>query len=148
MAAKQGARLGSSVVEKEVHSQQYYEGLDINMGDLDKMEERIAALENYIGIDEGHDTDFFVKNDIEKLDAKCNRLDDFVKVIEDKNFLLNELFEKYDKLESFMKNGNPFTSQCLDLSKKSEFVIESADSLNAFADKLKEMQELERNLDF
>ena len=118
------------------------------MGDLDKMEERITALENYIGIDEGHDTDFFVKNDIEKLDAKCNRLDDFVKVIEDKNFLLNELFEKYDKLESFMKNGNPFTSQCLDLSKKSEFVIESADSLNALADKLKEMQELEQNLDF
>jgi hypothetical protein len=89
------------------------------MDDLDAMEERISGLEQYLGIQGGHEIDFFVENDIEKLDTKCNRLDDFVKVIEDKNFLLNELFEKYDKLENFIKNQNPFPSQCLDLSKKS-----------------------------
>ena len=80
------------------------------MEDLNQLESRISELENYIGIQPGHELDFFVKNDIEKLDNKCNRLDDFVKVIEDKNFLLNELFSKYDQLEHFMKNGNKFSS--------------------------------------
>ena len=52
--------------------------------------------------------EYFIKQDIEKLDSKCNRLDDFTKVIEDKNFLLNDLFVKYDQLENFLKNGNKF----------------------------------------
>jgi len=79
------------------------------MDDLNLLEERIQELERYIGI-EGHEVDYFVKNDIEKLDIKCNRLDDFTKVIEDKNFLLNDLFVKFDQLENFMKNGNKFTN--------------------------------------
>ena len=97
-------------------------------------------MERYIGIEPNNELDYFVKNDIEKLDVKCNRLDDFIKVIEDKNFLLNDLFVKYDQLENFMKNGNRFSSQCLDLGKRSAFVLESADHLNQFANKLKEMQ--------
>jgi hypothetical protein len=38
------------------------------------------------------------------------RLDDFLKVIEDKNFLLNDLYTKFDQLENFLKNGNKFSS--------------------------------------
>ena len=91
-------------------TQQYYDDLDINMDDLDKIEDRISEMEEYIGIQQNNELDYFVKNDIEKLDVKCNRLDDFIKVIEDKNFLLNDLFVKYDQLENFMKNGNKFTS--------------------------------------
>jgi len=99
-------------------------------------------MEDYIGID-GRELEFFTKNEIEKLDIKCNRLDDFIKVIEDKNFLLLELFQKYDQIENFLKNGNKFTNQCIDLSKKSAFVIDCADHLNQFANKLKDMQSRE-----
>jgi hypothetical protein len=81
--------------------------MDINMGDLDILEQRVEELERYVGC-ENFDIDYFLKNDIEKLDSKCNRLDDFTKVIEDKNFLLNDLFMKYDQLENFLKNGNKF----------------------------------------
>ena len=80
------------------------------MDDLEKMEERIEELERYLGIEHQNDLQYFIKNDIEKLDQKCIRLDDFVKVIEDKNFMLNDLYTKYEQLENFLKNGNKFTS--------------------------------------
>ena len=66
------------------------------MDDLDQIDERISEMERYVGIEPHNELEYFVKNDIEKLDVKCNRLDDFIKVIEDKNFLLNDLFIKYD----------------------------------------------------
>ena len=80
------------------------------MDDLEQMEGRIEELERYLGIENQNDLQYFVKNDIEKLDQKCIRLDDFVKVIEDKNFMLNDLYTKYEQLENFLKNGNKFTS--------------------------------------
>ena len=81
------------------------------MDDVDMLEERIEEIENYLGV--GHvngDLNYFVKNDIEKLDAKCIRLDDFMKVIDDKNFLMNDLYPKFEQLENFLKNGNKFSS--------------------------------------
>jgi superfamily I DNA and RNA helicase len=80
------------------------------MDDLEQMEGRIEELERYLGIENQNDLQYFIKNDIEKLDQKCIRLDDFVKVIEDKNFMLNDLYTKYEQLENFLKNGNKFTS--------------------------------------
>jgi len=80
------------------------------MDDLEQMEGRIKELERYLGIENQNDLQYFIKNDIEKLDQKCIRLDDFVKVIEDKNFMLNDLYTKYEQLENFLKNGNKFTS--------------------------------------
>lgn len=67
------------------------------MDDLDQLEARVEELEQYLGI-ESHagDMDYFLKNDIEKIDQKCIRLDDFVKVIEDKNFMLNDIYTKYE----------------------------------------------------
>ena len=65
------------------------------MDDLNQLEMRVEELERYVGC-EGFDLDYFIKGDIEKLDSKCNRLDDFIKVIEDKNFMLNDLYTKYD----------------------------------------------------
>lgn len=97
------------------------------MNDLDQIESRIAELENYIGIDPNTPIDFFIKNDVEKMDVKCNQLEDFIQVIEDKNFMMLDLFSKYDNLENFLKNGNKFASQCMSLSQKSGFVIESQD---------------------
>ena len=76
-------------------TQQYYDDLDLNMDDLENVENRISELERYIGI-ENQELEFFTSHDIEKLDVKCHRVDDFVKVIEDKNFVMNDLFAKYD----------------------------------------------------
>ena len=67
------------------------------MEDLDELEARVLELESYIGIDaQAGDIDYFVKHDIEKLDSKCIRLDDFVKIIEDKNFMFNDICSKYE----------------------------------------------------
>lgn len=85
-----------NLVTNESKNQQFYDDLEINMDDLEHVEERIAELENYIGIDPNTSIDFFVKNDIEKIDIKCNQMEDFVSVIEDKNFMMLDLFSKYD----------------------------------------------------
>ena len=69
----------------------------------------MESLEKYIGI-EGFDIDYFKKHDVEKLDSKSDRIDDFIKVIEDKNFMLNDLYLKYEQLEHFLKNDNKFTN--------------------------------------
>ena len=109
------------------------------MGDLDQIEKRISELENYIGIDPNTQIVYFIRNDIEKIDIKCNQLDDFIGVIEDKNFMMKDLFAKYDQLENFLKNGNKFASQCLSLSQKSGFVIESSESITDFSSKMREL---------
>lgn len=119
------------------------------MEDLDQLEGRIEELEGYLGIGHvGGDLNYFVKNDIEKLDAKCIRLDDFMKVIDDKNFLMNDLHPKFEQLESFLKTGNKFTTQCIDLSKRSAMVAENEEYLRQFFLKLKELQTLEHYLSF
>lgn len=125
----------------------YYEEMDVSMDDLELLEERIEEMERYIGI-EHQDLDYFMQKDIEKMDIKCNRLEDFIKVIEDKNFLLNDLFQKYDQIENFLKQGNKFSSQCLDLGKKTDFVLDGQEGLADFAKKLKEVQQLEHYLSF
>jgi len=76
-------------------TQDYYDNFDLTMDDLEQIEDRISELERYIGI-ENQELEFFQANDIEKLDVKCHRVDDFIKVIEDKNFVMNDLFAKYD----------------------------------------------------
>ena len=80
-----------------------------------------------------------MKNDIEKLDTKCMRLDDFIKVIEDKNFMLNDLYTKYDQLENFLKNGNKLASQCIDLTKQRTMVVDSEEYLKTYIKDLKDV---------
>ena len=38
------------------------------MDDLDKIEERVQEMERYLGIEGVNDIQYFIKNDIEKLD--------------------------------------------------------------------------------
>lgn len=125
----------------------YYEEMEVTMEDLELLEDRIEEMERYIGI-EHQDLDYFVQKDIEKMDIKCNRLEDFVKVIEDRNFMLNDFFQKFNQIEDFLKKGNKFSSQCLDLGKKTDFVLDGQEGLADFAKKLKEVQQLEHYLNF
>lgn len=105
-------------------------------------------MERYLGIEGVNDISFFMKNDVEKLDQKCIRLDDFIKVIEDKNFMLNDLYQKFDQLENFLKNGNKFTAQCMDLQTRAKMVEESEQNIEAFVKNLAKVQQLENYLNF
>ena len=105
-------------------------------------------MERYLGIEGINDIQYFVKNDIEKLDQKCIRLDDFIKVIEDKNFMLNDLYTKFDQLENFLKNGNRFTTQCMDLQTRAKMVEESDEHIEQFTKSLGKVQQLENYLNF
>ena len=42
------------------------------------------------------------------MDKKTQKLDDFIKVIEDKHFFLMELYEKYEQMETFLKKDETF----------------------------------------
>ncbi len=122
--------------------------MEIKMEDLDDLELRIEEMERYIGIEGAPDLDYFVTNDIEKLDSKCTRIDDFFKVIEHKSFMLNELYTRFDQLENFLKGGNKFTSQCIDLQKRSKMVEDSQEYIMTFAKNLNNIQNREKYLSF
>ena len=49
-------------------TKEYYDGLEINMEDVDLLENRVEELERYIGIEGKFNVDYFTKNEIEKLD--------------------------------------------------------------------------------
>lgn len=57
------------------------------------MESRVAELERYLGI-EDQDINSYQEAQLETLDKKTQKLDDFIKVLEDKHFFLMELYEK------------------------------------------------------
>ena len=76
------------------------------------------------------------------------RLDDFTKVIEDKNFLLNDLYNRYDRLENFLKDGNKFSSQCIDLRRRAGMVEDCEGYIENFAKDCKKVQSLENYLTF
>ena len=51
-------------------------------------------------------------------------------------------------MESFLKREPSFRTQCMDLQKKSNFVIECQQGLFQFIDNLEEIQKLEQYLSF
>lgn len=118
------------------------------MDDLDKVEQRIQELEEYIGVDPNVELEQFQRNDIENMHTKCNRLEDFITIVEDKNFMLVDFFSKTDHLEKLLKNGNKFASQCIDMGKRQAFVMDNQEQITDYASKLKELQTLEQFLQF
>ena len=76
------------------------------------------------------------------------RLDDFTKVIEDKIFLLNDLYNRYDRLENFLKDGNKFSSQCIDLRRRAGMIEDCESYIEGFAKNCKKVQSLENYLTF
>ena len=71
--------------------------IGISAEELDLMEKRVAALEKYLGIEDY----------TEPLDKKALRLDDFVKVVEDKHYIMGDLFTKYELMEGYLKRIPP-----------------------------------------
>ena len=55
----------------------------IDIKDLELMEERIAELEKYLGIDE-IDPQHLYEREFEQIESKTEKLDKFIKLTEDK----------------------------------------------------------------
>ncbi len=62
--------------------------------------------------------------------------------------MLNDLFQKYDQLENFLKSGNKFSNQCIDLQRRAAMVGESEEEIEEFTKNLKKIQSLEKYLNF
>ena len=96
---------------------------ELETEDLELLESRVAELERYLGI-ETMDMDYFNRNEGEDLNKKAQVLEDFMRAAEDKYFCINELFSRFEKIDTFLKHDRPFVDQCLDLKQKTNFVTD------------------------
>ncbi len=90
---------------------------------------------------------------LEPLDKKAQRLEDFVKIVEDKHYIMGELFGKYEHMEGFLKRlpgpEQDLKLQCLpNLQKRAQFVNDCGEELLTFVEDLEEVQRLEQYLTF
>lgn len=92
-----------AIVDKNLDAAIY----ELESEDLEQLEQRVAELEKYLGIQD-MDMDYFVKNQGEDLNKKAQVLEDFKRVAEDKYFCINELFAKFEKMDTFLKHERPF----------------------------------------
>ncbi len=58
------------------------------------MEKRVAEIEKYLGIEEIEESGGEITA-YEALDKKAKRLDDFIKFVEDKHYIMGYLYGKY-----------------------------------------------------
>ena len=72
------------------------------------LEQRIEDIERYLGI-EDMDLAYFLAEDGEDLYKKSQVLEDFMRTAEDKCFCMKDLYQKYEKLEAFLKHSATFT---------------------------------------
>ena len=49
------------------------------------------------------------------MNKKAQVLEDFLRAAEDKYFCINELYGRFEKVETFLKHSKPFVDQCMDL---------------------------------
>ena len=95
-----------------VFQPQYYEGpFEIESKDLELMEERISELERYLGI-EDMDLAYFNSQEGEDLYKKSQMLEDFMYVAHESYSCIKDIFQKFEKMEYFLKNQELFTDQC------------------------------------
>ena len=124
------------------------------------MEKRVAEIEKYLGINEIEEAGGEISA-YEPLEKKTKRLDEFFKIIEDKHYIMSDLYAKYEQMEGFLKGiGSKQTEQQLSPEmelrlgqlplhqKRSTLVLECQDDLLNFVDDLEEMQKLEQYLNF
>ena len=74
--------------------------IGVSAAELELMEQRVAEIEKYLGIE---DMNSSIINKVEPLEKRSQRLDDFVKVVEDKHYIMGELFARYEAMEGFLK---------------------------------------------
>ena len=78
------------------------DAIGVKPEELELMERRLTELERYLGIDDIDPEAFNIGRSgnqgvqLETLDRKTQKLDDFIKVIEDRHYIMGELFGKYE----------------------------------------------------
>ncbi len=71
-----------------------------------------------------------------------------MRTAEDKCFCMKDLYQKYEKLEAFLKHSASFTQQCMDLKQKNNFILDQTEQLQAFLKVLEEVKLREKLLTF
>lgn len=97
--------------------------LQVSQSDLELLEARVTEMERYLGIKD-MDLAYFLEEEGEDLKSKSTILDDFMRAANDKCFCIRDLAVKFQKMEYFLKSRMHFQDCCLDLKRKSEFVID------------------------
>ena len=137
------AAAAQTIVDKNLDSCIF----ELETEDLELLESRVAELEKYLGI-EDMDMDYFVKNGGEDLNKKAQVLEDFKRVAEDKYFCINELFAKFEKMDTFLKHERRFEDQCMDLKQKTTFITDWLEELQTFLGQLEQIKSKEKHLSF
>ena len=120
---------------------------DLETEDLDLLESRVAELERYLGI-EDMDLEYFTKNQGEDLNRKAAVLEDFMRAAEDKYFCINELFARFEKLDTFLKHERRFVDQCMNLKQKTNFITDWLEDLQQFVSQIEQIKQKEKFLGF
>ncbi len=79
--------------------------LGIDVAELELMERRVGDIEKYLGIQEIEEVGGEITA-YEALEKKAKRLDDFIKFVEDKHYIMGDLYGKYEQMEGYLK-GTP-----------------------------------------
>jgi len=111
------------VVQQPISSEIDQSTFEIESQDLELLESRINEIEKYLGI-EDIDMTYFSSHKEDDLKKRTQYLEEFVFGVEDKVICMDQLYQKFIKMESFLKHNEPFSSQCMDLKHKSNFVLE------------------------
>ncbi len=71
------------------------------------MEQRVAEIEKYLGIEDYEQANTLSK--MESLEKKSQRIEknDIVKGLDDKHYIIGELFSRYEAMEGFLKRTTP-----------------------------------------
>ena len=71
-----------------------------------------------------------------------------MRAAEDKYFCINDLFAKFEKMDTFLKHERPFVEQCLDLKQKTTFITDWLDELQDFISQIEVIKNKEKYLSF
>ena len=91
---------------------------------------------------------YFQMHQGEDLNRKAQVLEDFMRAAEDKYFCINDLFAKFEKMDTFLKHERPFTEQCMDLKQKTTFITDWIDELQEFIGQIEIIKQKEKYLGF
>ena len=141
--ARTKIRMAPTTVEKNFENTLF----ELEASDLELLESRVGELERYLGI-ENMDLAYFNQNEGEDLNKKAQVLEDFLRVAEDKYFCINELFGRFEKMDTFLKHERPFVEQCMDLKQKTSFITDWVEELQTFISQIEGIRQKEKYVGF
>ena len=71
-----------------------------------------------------------------------------MRAAEDKYFCINELFARFEKLDTFLKHERRFVNQCMNLKQKTSFITDWLEELQSFVSQIEQIKQKEKFLGF